>query len=122
MAEHIEAIFIVERQQDLAVAVGGELVAPALQDLFLEAEAVELAVADHAVGPAVEGLHPLRGQAHDGQTAKAHQAEGPLHDPLVVRPAGDGAHQVFFEFVSTDIVPGIADHTAHISYPSYVGF
>jgi len=51
VAEHIEAVLIVERQQDLAVAVGGELVAPALQDLFLEAEAVELAVADHAVGP-----------------------------------------------------------------------
>ena len=121
VAEHIEAVLIVERQQDLAVAVGGELVAPALQNLFLEAEAVELAVADHAVGPAVEGLHPLRRQAHDGEASEAHQAERPFHHTLVVRPARDGAHQVFFELVGTHIMPGIAYHTAHISYPSCVG-
>ena len=33
-----------------------QLVAPALQDLLLKTEAVELTVADHAVGTTVEGL------------------------------------------------------------------
>ena len=59
-------VLIVQRQQDLAVAVGLELVAAALEDLFLKAEAVQLAVAHHTVGTAVEGLHAFRRQAHDG--------------------------------------------------------
>ena len=66
MAEHIQTVLIVQRQQDLAVAVGLELVAAALEDLFLKAEAVQLAVAHHAIGTAVERLHAFRRQAHDG--------------------------------------------------------
>ena len=119
MAEHIQTVLVIQRQQDLAVAVGGKLVAPALQDLLLKTEAVELTVADHAVGTAVEGLHPLRGQAHDGKAAKAHQTKRPFHHTLVVRAAHDRAQQVFLEFGDTQIVPGIAHNTTHISYPSF---
>ena len=119
VAEHVQAIFIVQRQQNFAVAVGLELVAPALQDLFLKAEAVQLAVAHHAVGTAVEGLHALRRQAHDGKAAEAHQTEGTFHDPLVVRAAHDRAQQILFELGGTQIVPGIAHNTTHISYPSF---
>ena len=120
VAEHVEAVLIIKRQQDLAVAVGLELVTPALQDLFLEPEAVQLAVADHAVGPAVERLHSLRRQAHDGQPPEAHQAERPFHDPLVVRAAHDRAQQILFELGGTQIVPGVTHHTTHISYPSFL--
>ena len=66
VAEHIQTVLIVQRQQDLTVAVGLELVTAALEDLFLKAEAVQLAVAHHAIGTAVEGLHAFRRQAHDG--------------------------------------------------------
>ena len=119
VAEHIEAVLVIQRQQDLAVAVGGKLVAPALQDFLLKAEAVELTVADHAVGTAVERLHAFRRQAHDGKAAKAHQTERPFHHTLVVRAAHDRAQQVFLEFGGTQIVPGIAHNTTHISYPSF---
>ena len=118
VAEHVEAILIIERQQDLAVTVGGEFVAPALQDLFFEPEAVQLTVADHAVGPAVERLHSLRRQAHDGKAAKAHQAERPFHHALIVRAARHGAQQVFFEFGGTQVVPRVTHNTTHTSYPS----
>ena len=119
VAEHIQTIFIVQRQQDLTVAVRLELVAPALQDFFFKAEAVQLAVAHHAVGTAVERLHAFRRQAHDGKAAKAHQTERPFHHTLVVRAAHDRAQQVFLEFGGTQIVPGIAHNTTHISYPSF---
>ena len=118
MAEHIQTVLVIQRQQDLAVAVGGKLVAPALQDLLLKTEAVELTVADHAVGTAVEGLHPLRGQAHDGKAAKAHQTKRPFHHTLVVRPAHHGAQQILLEFGGTQVVPRVTHNTTHISYPS----
>ena len=118
MAEHIQTVLVIQRQQDLAVAVGGKLVAPALQDLLLKAEAVELTVADHAVGTAVEGLHPLRGQAHDGKAAKAHQTKRPFHHTLIVRPAHHGAQQILLEFGGTQVVPRVTHNTTHISYPS----
>ncbi len=120
MAEHVEAVLIIKRQQDLTVAVGLELVAPALQDLFFKAEAVQLAVADHTVGSAVERLHAFGRQAHDGQPAKAHQAERPFHDPLVVRAAHHGAQQIILELGGTQIVPGVTHYTTHRSYPSQV--
>ena len=119
VAEHIQTVLIVQRQQDLAVAVGLELVAAALEDLFLKAEAVQFAVAHHTVGTAVEGLHAFRRQAHDGKAAKTHQTERPFHHTLVVRAAHDRAQQVFLEFGGTQIVPGIAHNTTHISYPSF---
>ena len=119
MAEHIQTVLIVQRQQDLAVAVRLELVAAALEDLFLKAEAVQLAVAHHTVGTAVERLHAFRRQAHDGKAAKAHQTKRPFHHTLVVRAAHDRAQQVFLEFGGTQIVPGIAHNTTHISYPSF---
>ena len=118
VAEHIQTVLVIQRQQDLAVAVGGKLVAPALQDLLLKAEAVELTVADHAVGTAVEGLHPLWGQAHDGKAAKAHQTKRPFHHTLVVRPAHHGAQQILLEFGGTQVVPRVTHNTTHISYPS----
>ena len=37
----------------------------------------------------------------------------------VVRAAHDRAQQVFLEFGGTQIVPGVAHHTTHISYPSF---
>jgi hypothetical protein len=119
VAEHVQTVLVVQRQQDLTVAVGLELVAPALEDLLLKPEAVQFAVAHHAVGTAVERLHALRRQTHDGQTAKAHQAKGAFHHPLVVRAAHHGAQQIFFELGGTQIVPGITHNTTHISYPSF---
>ena len=118
VAEHVQTVLIIERQQNLAVAVGLELVAPALQDLLLKAEAVQLTVADDAVRSAVERLHAFRRQAHDGKASEAHQAERPLHDPLIVRAAHHGAQQILFELGGTQVVPGIAHYTTHISYPS----
>ena len=97
-----------------------ELVAPALQHLFLKAEAVQLTVAHHAVGTAVERLHALGGQPHDGKTAEAHQAEGTLHHTLVVRAAHDRTQQIFFEFGGTQVVPRVTHNTTHTSYPSFL--
>ena len=120
VAEHVQTVLVVQRQQDLAVAVGLELVAPAFEDLLLKPEAVQFAVAHHAVGTAVERLHALRRQTHDGQTAKAHQAKGAFHHPLVVRAAHHGAQQIILELGGTQIVPGVTHYTTHRSYPSQV--
>ena len=87
MLEHIQAVFVVERQDDLAVGVGLKGVALGFQFGFDGAEAVQLAVAGHAVRTAEEGLHALGRQAHNGETAKAQQAELSLGHTLVVRPA-----------------------------------
>ena len=38
-----------------------------------------------------EGLHPLRGQAHDGQAVKGQQAQIGAQDPALVRAPGPGA-------------------------------
>ena len=79
---------------------------------------VQLAVAHHAVSAPVKGLHPLRGQSHDGKPPKAHQAVGTFHHPLVVRPAVHGAQQILLEFFGTQVVPRITHNTTHTSYPS----
>ena len=47
------------------------------------------------------------------------QTKRPFHHTLVVRAAHDRAQQVFLEFGGTQIVPGIAHNTTHISYPSF---
>ena len=88
--EHVKAVLVVERQDDLAVGVGLERVALGFQLGLDGAEAVQLAVAGHAVRTAEEGLHALGRQAHDGQTAKAQQGELGLGHALVVRAAAGG--------------------------------
>ena len=114
MLEHIEAVLVVKGQDDLAVRVRGEGVAFRLQFLFDGTEAVQLAVAGHAVRAPEKGLHALRRQAHDGQPAEAQQAELGLADPLVVRPAGGGTQQILGESFLGQIMPGIAHDAAHL--------
>ncbi len=87
-------------------------VAFSFQLLFERAEAVQLAVADHAVGAAEEGLHPLRRQAHDGQPAKAQQAELVSATRWSSGPR-DGAQQILGKLFFGQIMPGIT-HTQHI--------
>ena len=111
--EHVKAVLVVERQDDLAVGVGLERVALGLQLGLDGAEAVQLAVAGHAVRTAEEGLHALGRQAHDGQTAKAQQAELGLGHALVVRAAAGGTQQIFGESFLGQIMPGITHDAAH---------
>ena len=113
MLEHSKTVLIVERQDDLAVGVRRKGVALGLQLGLDRAEAVQLAVAGHAVRAAGEGLHSLRRQAHDGQTAEAQQSELGLDDALVVRTAAGGAQQILGKGFLGQIMPGIAHDTAH---------
>ena len=113
MPEHSKAVLIVERQDNLAVGVRRKGVALGLQLGLDRAEAVQLAVAGHAVRAAGEGLHSLRRQAHDGQTAEAQQSELGLDDALVVRTAAGGAQQILGKGFLGQIMPGIAHDTAH---------
>ena len=120
MFEHLQAVFIIQRQDDLAVGIRLEGVALGLQFLFDGAETVQLTVAHHTVGPAEEGLHALRRKAHDGQPPEAQQAELRFADALVVRPAGGGAQQVRGESFFGQVMSGIAHDTAHFDDTPYV--
>ena len=113
MLEHIQAVFVVERQDDLAVGVGLKGIALGFQFGFDGAEAVQLAVAGHAVRTAEEGLHALGRQAHNGETAKAQQAELSLGHTLVVRPAAGGTQQILRKRFLGQIMPGITHNAAH---------
>ena len=113
MAEHLQPVLVIQRQDDLAVGIRFKGIALGLQLRLDGTEPVQLAVADHAVRAAEEGLHALRRQPHDGQTAKAQQAELRLGHPLVVRPAGGGTHQIFGKFFLGQIMSRIAQHTTH---------
>ena len=84
--EHIEAVLVVQRQDDLAVGVGVKVVALGLQLGLDGAEAIQLAVAGDTICAAEEGLHALRRQTHDGKAAKAQQTELGLDDALGVGP------------------------------------
>ena len=120
MPEHLQAVFVVQRQDDLAVGIRLEGVPLGFQFLFHGAEPVQLAVAHHTVTAPEKGLHPLRRQAHDGQPPEAQQTEFRLADPLVVRPAGGGAQQVRGESFFGQVMSGIAHDTAHFGDTPYV--
>ena len=92
-SEHVHAIFLVQRQKYLAIGTAAEGIALFQQLGLAFLVAVDLAVADHIAVAQAEGLHPLRRQAHDGQTVKAQQTVAGIHDPAVVGAAGNGLHE-----------------------------
>ena len=113
MAEHIQTVLVVQRQDDFAVGVGLEGVTLGLQLRLDRAEAVQLAVAGHAVRAAEEGLHALRRQTHNRQPAEAQQPELGLDHTLVIRPAAGGTQQILRECFLGQIMPGITHNAAH---------
>ena len=113
MAEHIQPVLVIQRQNDFAVRVGGEGVALFFQLCLDRTETVQLTVADYAILAAEKRLHSLRCKPHDGQTTKAEPAELGLFDALVVGTAACGAQQIFGEFFFGQIMPDIAHNTAH---------
>ena len=89
--KHSRAILPVQGEQDLAVGPASERIAFLFQHLPEPLKAIDLAVAHTAAALPLKGLHPLGGEAHDGQPVEAQQAvSGPEH-PAVVRAAADGA-------------------------------
>ena len=112
--EHIRAVLLVHGQQNLTVGLADEGVFARLhQLLFQTREAINFAVADHIAAVHFKRLHPLRRQAHDGQTAKAQQAELGLGHTLVVRAAAGGAQQILSKRFLGQIMPGITHDAAH---------
>ena len=113
MSEHLKAIFVIQRQDDLTVGIRGKLPAFGFKRGAHRAEAVKFAVADNAVPAAGERLHAGFGQAHDGQPAEAEPAELGLQHTVVVRPAAGRTQQIPFKLLPGEILPGIPQHTTH---------
>ncbi len=113
MAEHIQAVFVIQREEQLAVGAGAERIALGLQFLFLPAEAVQLPVADQGVAAPGKGLHPLGGQAHNGQPSEAQIAELRFQHPMVVGAPGIGAQQIAFKLGGGDVLARITHKTTH---------
>ena len=67
----------------------------------------------------VEGPFGLMGFGRLAIMGLTPEGMQPFYHTLVVRAAHDRAQQVFLEFGGTQIVPGIAHNTTHISYPSF---
>ena len=112
--EHVQPVLIVQRQDDLAVRIRLKRVALGFQLGLDGAETVQLAVAGDAVRAAEERLHALGRKAHDGQTAKAQQAELGLGDTLIVRAAAGGAQQILGKCFFGQVMPGVTHNTAHL--------
>ena len=91
--EHLHAVLLVQRQQDLTVGAAAEGIALFQQFGLALLVAVNFAVADHIAAVHFKRLHPLRRQAHDGQPVEPQQAVSGIHDPAVVRAAGNGFHE-----------------------------
>ena len=87
LLKHAEPVFLIQRQQQLAVRVAAEDVALCLQLAAHGTPAIELAVAHELAFAQRERLHALVVQAHDGETMKAEQPRSDRLDPGIVRPA-----------------------------------
>ena len=85
-AEHLQAVFMVEGQQNFAVGLADEWIL-LLQPLTQGTEAVQFPVADHIIAAEAKGLHAALVQPHDGKALKAQIAAGDLHKAAHVRPA-----------------------------------
>ena len=86
--KHLGAVFLPQGKDNFAVGIGREDVALGFERLFDRAEAVQLAVAHGHVAAAMERLHSLRVQAHDGQPVEAQHTAACGLKPGVVRAAG----------------------------------
>ena len=106
--EHICAMLPVQGQEDLTVRAAAEGVPLFLQRLLPPLKAVDLAVAHGPAPLQPEGLHPLRGQAHDGQAVEAQQALPRLDHTAVVGAPAAGA-------VESGLNGGHTGHRAAIS-------
>ena len=95
--EHLHTVLLIQREQDLAVGAALEGIALCPKRLPEPIKPVDLAVADYIAAAQPEGLHPLRLQAHDGQTVKAQQTLPCVHDPAVIRPSGEGPVKTLLE-------------------------
>ena len=85
--EEVGAVFAVQRQDDLAVAVALELVALRAEHLARLAELVELPVADDVVAVELEGLHALGREAHDREPMETEQAMARVDDARAIGAA-----------------------------------
>ena len=88
-AEHFNAVQLVEREQDLAVGIGGEREPHFFQTGALFAESVQLPVAHGKTFAAAEGLHPLGVQPHNGETVKPDVPLSHLAKTAHIRSARD---------------------------------
>ena len=84
--EQGRAILPVEGQQDFAVAAALEGVALFFQGGPHGLKAVQLPVAHRIAAVQLKGLHPRRGQPHDGQPVEGQYAPAHIHNPAVIRP------------------------------------
>ena len=100
--EHLQPVFPVERQEQLAVGIALKHVALCFQLQLLLPPAVELTVTDDLVLPQGEGLHPFIVQAHDRETMETEETFAGGLDPRIVRPPALGAVEI-----GPDLIGGI---------------
>ena len=102
--EHLQAVLPVEGQQNLAVAAALKRVAPLLKLPLQRPEAVDFPVAHQIVPAQPEGLHPLRGQAHDGQPVEAEPPCWGFHNAGHIRPPGFRARKEGMKLLPRDVL------------------
>ena len=86
--KHVGAVFLPQGENDLAVGIGCKHIALGLECLFDRAEAVQFTVAHGHITAAMERLHALGMQTHDGQPMEAQHAAACGFEPRIVRAAG----------------------------------
>ena len=110
--EHPDPVLPVHRQQDLAVGAACEGVF-ARKGGFEFLIAVNFAVADKQAVPEGKGLHPRRGQPHDGEAVESKKPLAGREDAAVVRAARKGAGKTFPERFQVGDGPAIAHNGTH---------
>ena len=88
--KHVEPVFLVQGQKQLAVGIADEGIAFADQFVFLISPAVKLAIADDLVLPPGKRLHSAHVEPHDGKTVEAEEPVPGLLDPGIIRSARFG--------------------------------
>ena len=121
-AEHVQAVFFIQGQDDLAVGIRPEGIAFPFQFGAHRAETVQFAIARHQAALPLKGLHPLGGDAHDGQTAEAQEPELGLQHAVIVRTAGSGPQQVSGKLFAGQIMPRISHDTTHLAALLFLPF
>ena len=84
--KHLQPVFAVEGEKDLAVAVRREGIPQFLEVPLYGAEAVQLAVAHDFVFAHRKGLHPRGVQPHDSEAVERHIAGGVFSMRLMSGP------------------------------------
>ena len=107
-SEHIDSVFPVHRQNNLAVAVAPKAVALLDKSGAFLFETVQLAVA-HDVGTVeLKRLHSFRRKSHNRQPMEAEQSLARVDDQTGVRPSRDRLGESQFKQIDVDVLFAIS--------------